>query len=67
MRAPALYTAAGSLLLTTLAAAPAGGSTTVLPGAAVVGGASVAGVRAAESGFTFGACAEAAVLPGVLR
>ncbi|MEU1294464.1 alpha/beta hydrolase [Streptomyces sp. NPDC005840] len=67
MRAPALYTAAGSLLLTTLAAAPAGGSTTVLPGAAEVRGASVAAVRAAETGITFGACADAADLPGELR
>ncbi|MDH6699782.1 alpha/beta hydrolase [Streptomyces griseoviridis] len=66
MRAPALFTAAGSLLLTTLAVAPAGGST-VVPGAAELRGAAVAVARAADAGVTFGDCADAAELPGSLR
>ncbi len=63
MRAPALYSAAGSLLLTTLAAAPADGAPAV-PGAAEVRGTTVAAARARAAGIDFGTCPEAEDLPG---
>ncbi|MFJ6738259.1 alpha/beta hydrolase [Streptomyces sp. NPDC091279] len=66
MRAPALYSAAGSLLLTTLAAAPAGGSTAVA-GAVELRGVSVASARAADAGITFGDCPDAKELPGSVK
>ncbi|WP_371668575.1 alpha/beta hydrolase [Streptomyces sp. NBC_00289] len=73
MRAPALYTAAGSLLLTALAAAPAG-STPGTPGAAKSSraapetrGTAVAAARARVAGITFGACPDADDLPDSMR
>ncbi|MHC3469607.1 alpha/beta hydrolase [Streptomyces sp. 7R007] len=64
MRAPALYTAAGSLLLTTLAAAPADGA----PGAvAEARGTAVAAAHAASAGVDWGRCADAQDLPGALQ
>ncbi|MFI0537715.1 alpha/beta hydrolase [Streptomyces sp. WSLK1-3] len=62
MRAPALFTAAGSLLLTTLAAAPAGG-VPAAPGAAELRGTAVAAARAGAAGVRFGACPAAEDLP----
>nr|WSZ13950.1 alpha/beta hydrolase [Streptomyces canus] len=62
MRAPALYTAAGSLLLTTLAAAPAGGAPAA-PGAAELHGTAIAAARAGTAGVRFGACPAAEDLP----
>ncbi|MEU5100291.1 alpha/beta hydrolase [Streptomyces sp. NPDC020996] len=67
MRAPALYTAAGSLLLTALtalAAAPAGGSPGT-PGAAR--GTAVAAARAAAAGIRWGTCADGQDVPGRLQ
>ncbi|PAZ15838.1 protease [Streptomyces sp. SA15] len=55
MRAPALYSAAGSLLLTTLAAAPADAAPAV-PGAAELRGTVVAAARAEAEGIAFGKC-----------
>lgn len=66
MRAPALYTAAGSLLLTTLATGPAGGAPAA-PGAAELHGTAVAAARAGTAGVRFGACPEAEDLPGSVR
>ena len=67
MRAPALYTAAGSLLLTTLAASPAG-STPGVPGAAPeLRGTAVAAARAEAAGVKFGACPDAEDLPGSMK
>lgn len=62
MRAPALYTAAGSLLLTTLAAAPAGGAPAA-PGAAEVRGTAIAAARAGTAGVRFGSCPAVEDLP----
>ncbi|WP_411149458.1 alpha/beta hydrolase [Streptomyces sp. A30] len=62
MRAPALYSAAGSLLLTTLAAAPAD-SAPAVPGAAEVRGTAVAAARARAAGIDFGACPKGEDLP----
>ncbi|KOG30587.1 alpha/beta hydrolase [Streptomyces resistomycificus] len=62
MRAPALYSAAGSLLLTTLAAAPAD-SAPAVPGAAELRGAAVAAERARDTGVAFGACPKVEDLP----
>lgn len=62
MRAPALYTAAGSLLLTTLAAAPAGGAPAA-PGAAELHGTAIAAARAGAAGVRFGACPAVEDLP----
>lgn len=56
MRAPALYSAAGSLLLTTLAATPAEAAPAV-PGAAELRGTAVAAARAEAEGIAFGKCA----------
>ncbi|MFF4269750.1 alpha/beta hydrolase [Streptomyces sp. NPDC001536] len=66
MRAPALYSAAGTLLLTTLAAAPAGSAsgTSGAPGAAEVRGTATAAARAEAEGIAFGKCAEVEDLPG---
>ncbi|MFD3497346.1 alpha/beta hydrolase [Streptomyces sp. NPDC058678] len=66
MRAPALYSAAGTLLLTTLAAAPADSVRTV-PGAAEVRGTAVAAARARVAGIDFGTCPEAENLPDGMR
>ncbi|MFF7447963.1 MULTISPECIES: alpha/beta fold hydrolase [unclassified Streptomyces] len=60
--APALYSAAGSLLLTALAAAPAGGATSV-PGAAELRGTATAAARAEARGIAFGRCAAVEDLP----
>ncbi|WP_030605774.1 alpha/beta hydrolase [Streptomyces fulvoviolaceus] len=62
MRAPALYTAAGSLLLTTLTVAPAGGAPAV-PGAAELHGTALAAARAEVAGIAFGKCAAQEDLP----
>ncbi|MEU6355085.1 alpha/beta hydrolase [Streptomyces sp. NPDC047072] len=69
MRAPALYTAAGSLLLTTLAAAPASGVPAVpgAPFAAELHGTAVAAARAAAAGIDFGACPEVEELPSTVE
>ncbi|WP_405649306.1 alpha/beta hydrolase [Streptomyces sp. NBC_00019] len=66
MRAPALYSAAGTLLLTTLAAAPAGGASGAsgAPAAAEVRGTATAAARAEAEGIAFGKCAEVEDLPG---
>ncbi|MFF0161259.1 alpha/beta hydrolase [Streptomyces sp. NPDC005263] len=66
MRAPALYSAAATLLLTTLAAAPAGGASGA-PGAAELRGTAVAAARAGARGVDFGACPAAEDLPGTVR
>ncbi|MDN3021512.1 alpha/beta hydrolase [Streptomyces sp. S.PB5] len=66
MRAPALYSAAGTLLLTTLAAAPAG-SAPGAPGAAEMRGTAAAAARAQADGITFGKCAEVEDLPAEVR
>ncbi|GAA4013867.1 alpha/beta hydrolase [Streptomyces plumbiresistens] len=66
MRAPALYSAAGSLLLTTLAAAPAD-SAPAVPGAAEVRGTAVAAARARAAGIDFGACPKGEDLPGSVQ
>ncbi|MEV7982228.1 alpha/beta hydrolase [Streptomyces sp. NPDC086519] len=58
MRAPALYSAAGSLILTTLAAAPAGSAPRVPDAAAAeLRGTAVAAARARAAGIGFGRCA----------
>src|SRR5207245_1921869 len=58
MRAPVLYSAAGSLILTTLAAAPAGSATRVPDSAAAeLRGTAVAAERARAEGIDFGRCA----------
>ncbi|NNN32997.1 alpha/beta fold hydrolase [Streptomyces sp. S3(2020)] len=66
MRAPALYSAAGTLLLTTLAAAPAGSASGAsgAPAAAEVRGTATAAARAEAAGIAFGKCAEVEDLPG---
>ncbi|MEU5319188.1 alpha/beta hydrolase [Streptomyces sp. NPDC021056] len=66
MRAPALYSAAGTLLLTTLAAAPAGSASGAsgAPVAAEVRGTATAAARAEAEGIAFGKCAEVEDLPG---
>ncbi|WP_078973305.1 alpha/beta hydrolase [Streptomyces sp. MMG1533] len=66
MRAPALYSAAGSLLLTTLAAAPAD-SAPAVPGSAEVRGTAVVAARAMAEGIDFGACPEGDDLPGGMQ
>lgn len=66
MRAPALYTAAGSLLLTTLAAAPAGGAPAD-PGAAERYGTAIAAARAEVTGIAFGKCAAQEDLPANVK
>ncbi|MET7452219.1 alpha/beta hydrolase [Streptomyces sp. NPDC005574] len=76
MRAPALYTAAGSLLLTALAAAPAGGTPNA-PGPPAPAdfsraslearGAALAAARARATGITFGTCPDAEDLPGEMK
>ncbi|KAB1141606.1 alpha/beta hydrolase [Streptomyces luteolifulvus] len=67
MRAPALYTAAGSLLLTTLAAAPAGGIPGTPGDALQLGGTAIAAARAEAKGITFGACPDAEDMPAALQ
>ncbi|MER5215255.1 alpha/beta hydrolase [Streptomyces sp. NPDC002838] len=62
MRAPALYSAAGSLLLTTLAAAPADGAPAV-PAAAELRGTAVAAAHAKAEGIDFGKCAAEPDMP----
>ncbi|MFJ2239446.1 alpha/beta hydrolase [Streptomyces sp. NPDC087859] len=66
MRAPALYSAAGTLLLTALAAAPAGSASGAsgAPVAAEVRGTATAAARAEAEGIAFGTCAEVEDLPG---
>jgi hypothetical protein len=66
MRAPALYSAAGSLLLSTLIAAPADGAPGV-PGAAELRGTAVAATRAQAKGIDFGTCPAEENLPGNVR
>lgn len=66
MRAPALYSAAGSLLLTTLAAAPAD-SAPAVPGSAELRGTAVAAARARAAGIDFGRCADVEDLPGSVQ
>ncbi|MEV0634161.1 alpha/beta hydrolase [Streptomyces sp. NPDC050619] len=66
MRAPALYSAAGSLLLTTLVAAPAESAPDVT-GAAELRGTAVAAARARAAGIDFGACAAQEDLPGTVQ
>ncbi|MFJ9349364.1 alpha/beta hydrolase [Streptomyces sp. NPDC101237] len=64
MRAPVLYSAAGSLLLTTLAAAPAGSAPRVPDTAAAeLRGTAVAAARARAEGIDFGKCAAALEYP----
>ncbi|MEU1339944.1 alpha/beta hydrolase [Streptomyces sp. NPDC090075] len=68
MRAPALYSAAGSLILTTLAAAPAGSATGAPAGAAAeLRGTAVAAARARAEGIDFGKCAIGLELPDAFR
>lgn len=64
--APALYSAAGSLLLTALAAAPAEG-TSGAPGAAEFRGVATAAARAQSAGIVFGKCADVEDLPANVR
>ncbi|MDT9695101.1 alpha/beta hydrolase [Streptomyces sp. P17] len=66
MRAPALYSAAGSLLLTTLTATPAG-SAEAVPGLAELRGTAVAAARAKARGIAFGSCSEEQDMPGSLQ
>ncbi|WSQ12441.1 alpha/beta hydrolase [Streptomyces sp. NBC_01231] len=66
MRAPALYSAAGTLLLTTLTAAPAG-SAPGAPGVAELRGTVVAAARAGARGIDFGACPATEDLPETVR
>ena len=63
MRAPALYSAAGSLLLATLTAGPADGAEAV-PGLAELRGTAVAAARAKAAGVDFGSCSEEQDMPG---
>jgi hypothetical protein len=66
MGAPALYSAAGSLLLTALTAAPADGAPAG-PGAAELRGTAVAAARARATGIDFGTCPAEEELPGTVR
>ncbi|AZP21011.1 alpha/beta hydrolase [Streptomyces aquilus] len=66
MRAPALYSAAGTLILTTLAAAP-GGAPAAAPGTAELRGAATAAARAEAAGITFGRCPDAEDLPAAMQ
>ncbi|SNX64653.1 alpha/beta hydrolase family protein [Streptomyces sp. TLI_55] len=66
MRAPALYSAAGTLILTTLAAAP-GGAPGAVPGTAELRGAATAAARAEAAGITFGRCPDAEDLPAAMQ
>ncbi|MER6677001.1 alpha/beta hydrolase [Streptomyces sp. NPDC000983] len=69
MRAPVLYSAAGSLLLTALSgapAAPADGGRAV-PGIAELRGTAVAAARARATGIDFGSCSTEQDMPGSLR
>ncbi|MEW2299632.1 alpha/beta hydrolase [Streptomyces sp. NPDC006655] len=68
MRAPVLYSAAGSLILTTLAAAPAGSADRV-PGAAAaeLRGTAVAAARARTEGIDFGRCAADLEFPAAFQ
>ncbi|KUN22073.1 protease [Streptomyces antibioticus] len=66
MRAPALYSAAGTLVLTTLAAAP-GGAPAAAPGTAELRGAATAAARAQDAGITFGRCPDAEDLPAAMQ
>ncbi|MBD0838337.1 MULTISPECIES: alpha/beta hydrolase [unclassified Streptomyces] len=66
MRAPALHSAAGSLLLTALAVTPAG-STEAVPGAAELRGTAVAAARAQAAGIDFGSCSAEQDMPGSLQ
>ncbi|WP_405730141.1 alpha/beta hydrolase [Streptomyces sp. NBC_00028] len=71
MRAPALYSAAGTLILTTLAAAPAGSTSPGvpggLPGAVELRGTATAAARAQAAGIAFGKCPDAEDLPAAMR
>ncbi|MFE4967171.1 alpha/beta hydrolase [Streptomyces sp. NPDC056660] len=68
MRAPVLYSAAGSLILTTLAAAPAGSAPRV-PDAATteLRGTAVAAARARAEGIDFGKCAAGLDFPSTFQ
>ncbi|KUO20750.1 alpha/beta hydrolase [Streptomyces dysideae] len=66
MKAPALYSAAGSLLLTTLSAAPAD-SAGAAPGVAERHGTAVATARAEAAGIDFGRCSKEQDTPGSLQ
>ncbi|MCW8378306.1 alpha/beta hydrolase [Streptomyces justiciae] len=71
MRAPALYSAAGTLILTTLAATPSGstpgGAPGAFPGTAELRGAATAAARAEAAGITFGKCPDAEDLPAAMQ
>ncbi|WP_369226259.1 alpha/beta hydrolase [Streptomyces sp. R39] len=68
MRAPALYSAAGSLILTTLAATPAGSVPRVPDTAAAeLRGTAVAAARARAAGIDFGRCAADLEAPATFR
>ncbi|SEE36532.1 alpha/beta hydrolase [Streptomyces sp. Ag109_O5-10] len=68
MKAPALYSAAGSLILTALAAAPAGSAPRVPDTAAAeLHGTAVAAARARVAGIDFGRCAADLEAPDTFR